>query len=143
MTDVPSPLTHDMRGLRAARRAFRESHITDPETVRRMEDRFRRPIRLDREFRRAANRHGLTILDDREDTTVRHDPSGRTLTLLDTDPTVRLITNDGEGYEWDRTTVGYDTEVNLVHRMVRAWLLDGRIPDTRPVQRINVKENSQ
>lgn len=130
----PTPETHDMEGLRAARWQTASYGFTGDDT-RRMEDRFRRPYRLRVIMRQAACRHDI-------DYTMRTAPvlyspdHERALRIEDGGMKVRyeLLDMDGAAASCvlDWTRYRFPVETDLINRIVNAWLLKGKIPSLDP-----------
>ncbi|MBT1162894.1 hypothetical protein [Bifidobacterium sp. SO1] len=138
----PSKQTHDMQGLRAALFKAREHHADDPETLKRIEARFTRWNRLHVAIRQAANAHDLTLTeyDCRPDVgeTIRlYAPQGSRSALIANRSHAVVFSLDEPGHSSCSATLyradsAYDTEVNLLNRIIRQWLLRGVRPSLKP-----------
>lgn len=130
----PTPETHDMEGLRAARWQIASYGFTGDDT-RRMEDRFRRPYRLRVIMRQTACRHDIDYTDRTAPTLYSLDHE-RALLIEDGGMEVRyeLLDVDGAAASCvlDRAKYRFPVETDLLNRIVNAWLLKGEIPSLDP-----------
>lgn len=133
----PTPETHDMEGLRAARwmisaNSFYEFTVVD---IWRMEKRFRRPFRLQVMMRQAACRHDIDYTNRTAPMLYSPDHE-RALRINDTGTEVRYELLDVDGAAsycmLDRSRYRFPVETELLNRIVNAWLMKGKIPDLSP-----------
>lgn len=127
----PTPLTHDMAGLRAARHAMRPWHPTTDDMTR-MENRFRRDNRLYVTVMQSANRHGLDTWG-RPGAYGAVNPSTRHGMTIHDDGNHVTVTLDAAGgtvgeTAWDRTDRGFAMEADEARRVLNAWVVRGCMP---------------
>ncbi|PWG65593.1 hypothetical protein [Bifidobacterium callitrichidarum] len=139
----PTEATHDMDGLRKARRITLAYRFTDDDTTR-MEARFQRNYRLTVMVKRFACRHDLQVVESAGLIDLYAADDDRALIIDPTGPVFRLADNDGIALacRLDRTRYGFATETDLLNRLADAWLRHNRIPTINPAETIPEEETS-
>lgn len=137
----PNIATHDMDGLRKARRVTLSYHFTDDDT-KRMETRFQRDYRLTVMAKRFACRHNLTVVESAGLIDLYSTDDNRALVIDPNEPVFRLVDNGGTvlACRLDRTKYGFATETDLLNRLADAWLRHNRIPTINPAETIPEEE---